>query len=116
MTPENRTSRGMFLVGAFAAGGVAGWMAHAKSQADSESSSQPWGVPDDTAYPPNDSRDFDEDEEDGDPDVPSPTSPRAPNVDDVLDPEIAAASRHDVTHGTSVADQAWASDPIQRSR
>ena len=104
MTPENRTSRGMLLFGAFAAGGVAGWMAHAKSQTGSDGSSQPWGGPGDTVYPPNDSRDFDEDE--GETDIPRKTSPRAPNVDNVLDPEIAAASRHDVKHGTSVADQA----------
>ena len=114
MTPENRTSRAMLLLAFFAAGGVAGWLAHAKSQAGSETSTQPWGGPGDTVYPPNDSRDFDEGEDDDD--LPRRTSPRAPNVDDVLDPEIAAASRHDVTHGTSVADQAWASDPIQRSR
>jgi hypothetical protein len=100
------------MVGAFAAGAVVGWMAHAKSLADPGEPFRPWAAGSgDTVYPPTDSRGFDE----GDPDVPDDSSLRAPNLDDVIDPEIAAASRHDVKHGTSVADQAWAVDPIRRA-
>lgn len=118
---RRRTSRGMlFLVGAFAAGGVAGWVARGSTEALPAERPTSYDDHDRTTYPP-----------DADEEVPPAVTDAGAheaevhgahgtpsNLDDEIDPEIGqrAAREGSQHHGTSVAEQAWVGDPMRRSQ
>lgn len=101
----HRTSRGPLFLMAFAAGSAVGWLVRARTDSNHDSGTPAgWVGPGST----------DDLAERGD----SPTphyhrTPPAPNVDDQLDPELAGDHGLPRGHGTSVADQPWAGDPIR---
>lgn len=112
-TTVHRTSRGPLLLMGFAAGAAVGWLGRAHTDSrhpDSRHTGSRTGTTADWAGPARTDALAEQD------DAPSPRyhrTPAAPNVDDQLDPELAGDQGLPGSHGTSVADQPWAGDPIR---